>query len=275
MVCVLLLLLVAWPAWAQDGQPELDKAMDLKITANSLQDLAEVAALCEKALEKGLAKEDEAFARQLLTGALYERAGQMCQPIVLRVPVMNQQLKELRERVMPDLEKIIKHDGQFGPAHLLIAQLQTLEGGDAQRARESVDRAIECLTDDHKMLAEALLLRSALPATVADPLADLNRAVELAPDNPDVWRARAMYYLQHGEMEKAVSDFNSLIEQDSDNMLTRLAVAEELIKVEQYDEALKHINLVIEKKPIGAGLHVAGPVVDAAGEAGRGGQGSG
>jgi tetratricopeptide (TPR) repeat protein len=247
-VCVLLLLVV-WPAWAQEGQSELDKAMDLKITADSLQDLADVAALCEKALEKGLAKEDEAFARQLLTGALYERASQMCQPIVLRAPVMDQQLKELRERVMPDLEKIIKHNGQFGPAHLLIAQLQTLEGGDAQRARESVDRAIECLTDDHKMLVDALLLRSGLPTTVADPLADLKRAVELAPDNPDVWQARAMYYLRRGEVEKAVSDFNSLLDKDSDNMLTRLAVAEALIKVEQYDEALKHINLVIEKKP--------------------------
>ena len=41
---------------------------------HSLEDLAEVAALCEKALEKGLGKEDEAIARQLLTGALYQRA---------------------------------------------------------------------------------------------------------------------------------------------------------------------------------------------------------
>ena len=142
--------------------------------------------------------------------------------------------------------------------------------------RESVDRAIECLTDDHKMLAEALLLRSGLPATVADPLADLNRAVELAPDNPDVWQARAMYYLQHGEVEKAVSDFNSLLDKDSDNMLTRLAVAEELIKVEQYDEALEahqsgHREAADRRSP----YTVAGAVVDTAGEAGRSGQGSG
>ena len=32
-----LVWLVACPAWAQEGQPELDKAMDLKISADSLK----------------------------------------------------------------------------------------------------------------------------------------------------------------------------------------------------------------------------------------------
>jgi tetratricopeptide (TPR) repeat protein len=247
-VCVLWLL-VAGPAGAQEGQPELDKAMDLKISANSLQDLAEVAALCEKALEKGLAKDDDVIARQLLTGALYERAGRMCQPIMLSAPVMSAKLKEMRDRVMPDLEKILKYDSQFGPAHLLIAQLQALDGGDAQRARESVDRAVGLLAEDHKLLAEALVLRSQLPGPTADPLADLNRAVELAPDDAEVWQARAMYYMRHGQIDKAVSDFNGLVERDSDNMMTRLGVAEQLIKVQQYDEALKHLKVVIDQKP--------------------------
>ena len=32
-------------------------------------------------------------------------------------------MKEMRDRVLPDLEKILKYDEKFGPAHLLIAQL--------------------------------------------------------------------------------------------------------------------------------------------------------
>ncbi len=36
---------------------------------------------------------------------------------------MTPELKELRDRVLPDLEKILKYDDKFGPAHLLMAQL--------------------------------------------------------------------------------------------------------------------------------------------------------
>ncbi|MHB8970446.1 MAG: tetratricopeptide repeat protein [Pirellulaceae bacterium] len=243
-----LLLLVAGAAWAQDGQAELDKAMDLKITATNLNELAEVATLCEKAIEKGLGQEDEAFAKQLLTGALYQRAERICQPLV-HAPVMTPDLKKMRDLVMPDLEKIIKYDEKFGPAHLRIAQLYALDGGDLQKTRQAVDRAVDCLQSDNKMLAEALLLRSPLQESDVQQLADCDRAIELDPANPDTWQTRAMYHLRHGDMPKAVSDFNSLIEQDPDNLLVRLAVAEALIGMELYDEALKHINLVIEKKP--------------------------
>ena len=244
-----LVALLAGPLPAQDGQAELDKAMDLKMSADSLQDLAQVATLCEQALDKGLTKDDEVIARQLLIGALYERAGRMSQPILFSAPPMNDKLKEMRDRVMPDLERILKHDPQFGPAHLLTAQLELLEGGDVHRARQAVDRAVEHLQDDHKLLAEALILRGHLPGATQDPLADLNRAVELAPDDADVWQARALYYLQHGQVEQAVSDWNSLVERDPDNSLMRLGVAEQLIKVAQYDEALKHIDRVLEKQP--------------------------
>ena len=58
-----------------------------------------------------------------------------------------------------------------------------------------------------------------------------------------------MYHLRHQEVQKAVDDFKGLIEQDPDNLLARLAVAEALVGVGQFDEALKQINLVIEKKP--------------------------
>lgn len=245
----LILLGLVRPAAAQEGQADLDAAMDRKVTAESLQDLAEVATLCEKALEKGLSTDDQAIARQLLTGALYERASQMCRPITLGVPVTAAQVKELRERVMPDLEKIVKHNATFGPAHLLIAQLQSLEGGDAERARKSADQAVECLTANPKLLAAALVLRSGMQSAPADALADLNRAVEVAPDDPDVWQARAMHYLEQKETDKAISDFNSLLEIDKDNMLMQLAVAEALVKAGQVDEGLKHIDLVIQREP--------------------------
>ena len=185
-----LLLLAVGAASAQEGQSELDKAMDLKITATTLEELTEVAALCEKALEKGLGKEDEAFAKQLLTGSLYQRATQICQPL-LRAPMLTPDLKELRNRVLPDLEKITKYDEKFGPGHLLMAQLYALDENDLQKTRQAVDRAVDCLTNDNKLLAEALVLRSQLQESDEQQLADCDRAIGLDPSNPDTWQARA------------------------------------------------------------------------------------
>lgn len=248
---VLWLLCVAWPALAQEGQPDLDAAMDRKVTAESLQDLAQVAALCEKALEKGLAKDDEAIARKLLTGALYERAKQMCRPVTLGVPVAGPQLKELRERVLPDLEKILKYNAQFGQAHLLIAQLQSLEGGDAQQARKSVDQAIESLADNHERLAEALLLRSGLQSAPADALADLDRAVELAPDDPGVWQARAMHYLEQGEAkyDDAIKDLDEAAKLDPADLGLTLRRAQVHYAAEHNELAYQDIQRVLEARP--------------------------
>ncbi len=74
-------------------------------------------------------------------------------------------------------------------------------------------------------------------------------------------------------MQKAIDDFNSLIEQDRDNLLIRLAVAEALVEVEQFEEALKQINLVIEKEPTALAYTLRAQLWTHAGEARRGGQG--
>ncbi len=248
-VWLLGLLCMGHAARAQEGQADLDAAIDRKIAAESMQDLAEVAALCEKALQKGLAADEQVLARQLLAGALYERATRLCRPVTLGVPLGGQAAQEVRARALPDLEKILRHNPQFGPAHLLIAQLQSLEGGDAQQARKSVDLAIEYLADNHPLLADALLFRSRLQSAPEDALADLNRAVELNPDDPAVWQARAVHYLAQGDTERAVHDLNSLIEKNSGNMLLRLFAADLLIKADQCDEALRYINQAIDKEP--------------------------
>ena len=237
------------PRLADEGQADLDKALDLKISATTLEQLAEVAALCEKAIEKGLGKENEVLARQLLVGSLFQRAEQVCEPLI-QSPVMTDEGKELRDRILPDLEKIVKYDDKFGPAHLLLAELYSLDGNQIQQARQAVDRAIECLKkDEPQRLASAYVLRSHTQEDAKLQLADCTRAIELDPSNPEAWQARALCYLRQGDTPKAIADFNSLIEQDPENLLIRLAVASALAELDQMDEAMKQINLTIEKQP--------------------------
>src|SRR5690606_29635087 len=78
--CIVLAIGIA-PAWglAQEngGQEDLDKALQAKVTAQSLRDLNEVIQLLESAIEKGLDVESSDFAETLLVESLLERAAQL------------------------------------------------------------------------------------------------------------------------------------------------------------------------------------------------------
>ncbi len=248
MVFVVGLALAVRIAAAEDGQADLDKATDLKLKAATLQELGEVATLCEQAIKKGLNPDDEAFAKKLLTGALYQRAQPQCQ-LLLQTPQLSPALQERRKSTLADLRKILQYDDKFGQAYLMIAQLEQLAEGDREQARQAVDRAVELLSDDKKSLAEALVMRGRLRESDEERQTDFDRAIELDPENPAVWQARALYFLSRGEVNKAVEDFNKLLAKDSDNVMARLAIAESLLNVNQVDEALKHVNHVIEHDP--------------------------
>ena len=65
--CLLLLAAFAAPVVAEnEGQADLDKATQLKVAAENLEDLGEVIDHVDTAIEKGLDKENTKFAEQLL-----------------------------------------------------------------------------------------------------------------------------------------------------------------------------------------------------------------
>lgn len=235
-------------ALAEDGQDDLDKATRLKITATSLEQLSEVARLCESAIQKGLDADNDKFARQLLTGALFQRASQLCQPIIAGGRP-DPRWRLLRQVALPDLEKIVKFDDKFGEAYLLIARLEMFQGGNREQAKKAATRAVELFKDDNLKLSGAIMLRGQLNDDPEQRLADLSKAIELNPENVAAWRARASYYLTRGDLEKAIEDLNRLLEEDQENQTIRLTVAEALIGMEQYDQAIKQINTALEQQP--------------------------
>src|ERR1051325_5199974 len=69
------LLIFAESAPAQTaGQADLDAATDLQITAETLGDLEKVIKLAESALDKGLEKGQQEFAKKLLSATLFQHA---------------------------------------------------------------------------------------------------------------------------------------------------------------------------------------------------------
>lgn len=233
---------------SDNGQADLDKAMKLKVTATTLEQLGEVATLCEQAIEKGLNADDEAFAIRLLTGTLYQRARPQVE-LLIQARQLMPQLRQRRDQVLAELRKIIKYDDKFGQAYLMISQLEGLPGGDRDKARKAADQAIKLLAEDKDSLAEAFLVRGQLQETEEARLKDFDKAVELSPEQPKVWQTRAFYFLSQGQVEKAVADLDSLLKRDGDNLLARLAIAETLLKLDKVDDAMKHVNRVIEDEP--------------------------
>src|SRR5689334_8863724 len=74
LIACLVLAAVPAPVFAEnEGQADLDKATQLKVTAESLDDLNEVIDRTDSALEKGLDAENKKFADQLLVSSLVQR----------------------------------------------------------------------------------------------------------------------------------------------------------------------------------------------------------
>ncbi|MCH5376161.1 MAG: tetratricopeptide repeat protein [Planctomycetes bacterium] len=231
-----------------EGQDELDKATELQIRAQSLADLEQVAKLCEDALKKGLDEGNQAFAKQLLSSTLFQHASRLSQPIFEQSPP-DRRWPLLRQIAVRDVERAIEIEPDLADAHLLIAKLQALPGGDIPRAEKAASAAVKLFEDDPKKQAEALVIRAGLREEAADRLKDYGRAIELDPTNTDAWQGRALAYMQQGEMEKAVADFHRMIEDNKDNVNARLALAEALTNMEKYDEAAKQVEEAIRLKP--------------------------
>jgi tetratricopeptide (TPR) repeat protein len=230
-----------------EGLPDLDKAVESKIAAQSLADREEVTRLCEKALRKGLDKPNREFANLLQTSTLFEHAKLLCMPILDQKPP-DRRWPVLRQFALRDLERVIKLMPEFGEAHMLIGQLQALPDGDRVRATKAASAALT-LFEDSKRKAEALVLRAQLREQTEKRLEDYGRAIQVDPANSDAWQGRALAYMDLGQFEKAVADFNSLLEENQDNVNAHLALGEALVNLEKYDEAMKHVEKAIELQP--------------------------
>ncbi len=231
-----------------EGQEDLDKAIELQVAAESLADLEAVAKQCESALEKGLDEANQQFAKQLLSSTLYRHAQQLCGPIFDQKPP-SRQWPLLRQFAQKDLERVIELEPQLAEAHMLLARLCALPRGDVERGLEAVGAAINLLTDDKKQLAAAYMLRAQLQDDPERRLRDYGRALDLDPGNVDAWQARALAFMQQGDLEKAIDDLNSLLEQNADSATAHLALAEALMNLERYDEAMVHADKAIELTP--------------------------
>jgi len=236
------------PARAASGQDDLDSATVKQVQARTMEDLEEVIQLCESALQKGLSKDNERIARQLLSSTLYQHASRTGRAIFEgRVPPA--QWPEYRRYALNNLEKALRHDEKLGACHVLIARLEMLPGGDRENAQRAASKAVELSGDDGEQLSAALVLRGSLIEDADQRLADFDRAIESNPRNVDAWRARGLAHLLRGDDDKALNDFNKLLEIDAGDIGGLQALAELLARKKQFDQAVARLGQAIERFP--------------------------
>jgi tetratricopeptide (TPR) repeat protein len=263
-------LCLAGSLWApsargeNQGQADLDKAMQLKMTATALSDLSEVIRLTESALDKGLDKGNRAFAQSLLASSLIQR-GTETAAAIFHGSSLDSNWSEYRKLALADLERGVALDAKQPQAMLLIGKLNVeLPGGDAKRAAQALDEAIKLSGNEPVAHVDALVLRASIRKDLKDKVADLDEAVRLAPKRAAIFRARGAVRDAQGKLDAALEDLNRAVELDPKHVPSYQAKALVLAKMKKYDEALAVLDKAMALAPDTAALLVEKARIDLA-----------
>lgn len=240
-------------AWGQnDGQEDLDQALELAVAPQSVSDLTKIIELCESSLEKGLDEDNAKFATQLLSSTLVKRGTVVSQSILkgdLNDPRIRERFAQFRRIALKDLEQALEYEPKMAQAHYLIGRLHSLPGGERDKAMEHLNKAIDESGEENLFKAQALAARGDLHEENDKRLADYNAAVELAPLKAKIRISRGKFFLEQRQFDKALEDLDIAIEEDPDNAETYQVRGTAYLLSNRIDDALADFNQAIELDP--------------------------
>ncbi len=240
-----------------EGQPDLDKALELKLTSESLRDLNQVVELLDEALEKGLDADNTDLAEQMLVASLTERATALASVVLgqpLTDPRRDPRWVQVRQVALSDLQRVVNLDDKQPTAHLMIGRLQSLPLGDPSAARRALTQAIKTSEGaeaglEAEDLAQAYALRGATQPDEARRLADFNKAIELQPEMVEYVLLRAKYYFATQEFDTCLKDLDTAVAMEPENFAVHELKALVLLAQEKPEEALESFNKASELEP--------------------------
>ena len=239
-------------AAAEDGQELLNDAINAKLEIDEIDDFGRVLDLCKKAIEQGLDEGSMKFANDLYTGTLIDRAAMLTGAIV-DADQPDPNWRRIRAFAMRDLNEVVARDPSYGSVHLMMARLEALPGGNRERAKAAATKALELLGDDQLPRAQANLVLAALDDDPEKQLRFYDAAVELAPRDADVRRARGLHLLMQDEYERAREDLDVAIAEEPDDASLREALGMACMMSEQFEAAREAFDKAIELDPEAAG----------------------
>jgi tetratricopeptide (TPR) repeat protein len=233
----------------KEGQTDLDKAIELKLSAESPAEWGAVIDLCQSALEKGLEEENEEFCKQLLSSTLLQRAEIITNRLFSNPEDLGDQLPAAWRMALKDVERSIEIEPKQPEALILFGKLQGVKGGDRKKALKAFDDAIKLATGDDSLKAQALRWRAQIRNKVDDRLSDLSEAVELVPKNSEYRRLRGATNIAAGKDDDALADFDAALELDEDDVEALEGRGMALEALKRYDEARQSYSRVADLSP--------------------------
>ncbi|MEX2112092.1 MAG: hypothetical protein WD845_02850, partial [Pirellulales bacterium] len=191
------------------GQEKLDKATEIKISAETAGDLNDVITLSREAIQEGLDEANKSFANELLSSTLTQRAELICTEL-FEQPLRPSRARRLVEMAMTDLHETLAIDPNQALPQYLIGRLHA-HLGEKDKALAALNEAVRLSAEDPVTHAQALLVRANLRDDPAERTADFDKAVALTPKDPDVFRYRGMYHLADNRALQALADFDAAL----------------------------------------------------------------
>lgn len=253
LLAMLLWMLCPLAALAEnEGQAELDQAIEAKLSAESLEDVGKTIELTQQAIAKGLDEENTQFAKRLLASLYIQRGGALSEAIFQSSPSEAgwvDQMNRVRITALADLEEAVVLDPKYVEAHYLIGRLQLLPQGDRDRAKEALDAALKFVGDDSVAEAKIHIARVSLYDDREARLAEFNAAVKAAPGDAQYVRARGLALADAGQTAEAIADLQKAIELDPSSSGTYEALSLVYASQRDYDRAVAMLDKLIELEP--------------------------
>ena len=236
----------------EDGQELLNDAINAKLEIDEIDDFGRVLDLCKKAIDRGLDEGSTKFANDLYTGTLIDRAAMLTGAIV-DADQPDPNWRRIRAFAMRDINEVVARDPSYGSVHLMMARLAALPGGNRERAKAAATKALELLGDDQLPRAQANLVLAGIEDDPERQLRFYDAAVELAPRDAAVRRARGLHLLMQDEYERAREDLEVAIAEEPDDASLREAIGMACMMSEQFEAAREAFDKAIELDPEAAG----------------------
>ena len=199
----------------------LNLATELKLSAANLLDLSKVIRLCEEAQKKGLDEVNAEFAKQLLISSRLDRGLGVAQLFLnpeLPIAQLPRGWENLRDNAIGDLQAALAESPEIPLAQLALGRLLAL-----------ADK-----NDDAKKAFDAAL-------------AQIDKALELAPENADFKKLKANILAKAGKADEATALFDEATKDAGDNLLVQIEKGQFLATLGRHDEAIENFTKLIEK----------------------------
>ncbi|MEM6692913.1 MAG: PKR inhibitor (translation regulation), partial [Planctomycetota bacterium] len=234
------------PRPAKPGQEDLNEAIVKRIDADTPAQLEGVAALLESAIGKGLTDENVAFAEKMLGSIRFQQAQEIAGGLS---QLRGRRARRAFDEVLDLLDDAVRLDDELVEAHLMIAKLNLLPGGDRDAVRAATTRGIELLEDEPIKLSQVYVLRSLTQSDSKTKRADLDKAVEIDEDNFEARRFRARLALEMNDIEVAMVDIEKVLLKNPTDEVLAGEVVQELVERDRVKEALGLTTKLLEAQP--------------------------